>query len=539
MRRFSTLVVALSCIAVTPAFADDVPRIRAIAEGHDSRIDLTWTCDAPDARYHIESAASESGPFVRRTKEPQDFAVFSDWIGAGEHARWYRIIPVDAAGEEFPPSETISAKTRPMSRDELLTSIQKAHFRYFWDFAHPVSGLTREGFRHKRDTCTSGGTGFGMITLMVGAERGFQPREVIAERLLKQVRFLQDKAQRYHGAWSHWINGATGETIAFAGPQDNGGDIVETAYVVQGMLTIRQYFDRDDAVERELRERIEKLWREVEWDWYRGDPPQTKLRWHWSPNHGFKRNHGFGGNFNECMITYIVGLASPTHPLPTECYHEGWAGKPKVEGDFPYANGETYHDIKLPVGWPYGGPLFFTQYSFLGLDPRFITDRYCNYYENNRAISLINRAHCIANPNKFKGYSKKAWGLTASFTPGGYHAHEPRHDNGTISPTAALAAMPYTPDESLAALEHFYRDYEGKLWGPLGFWDAFNPSKDWVSDTMIAIDQGPITPMIENARTQLCWRMFMKNEEIAQGLKRASIWAERPAKLVAPSAAPQ
>lgn len=567
--RWAALFVGVMHCALVDFAEAAAPPTNVIAEGHDRRIDVTWEPLAlPDDAigFNVYRATSATGPFVKLNEKPQDFAVYSDYLGANDVQRWYRVTLVEAIGTEnssssevtiqereiygapvvpidkkeyaeTAPSTIVTAKTHKMTTDELLTSIQKAHFRYFWHFAHPVSGLAREGFRHKREICTSGGIGFGMMTIMVGAERGFVTREAAAKMLLKQVRFLDEVTSRYHGAWAHWINGATGATIPFSGKKDNGGDIVETAFLVEGMLTIAAYFDRNTPVEKELRERIARMWREVEWDWYLGpDNKNRRLYWHWSPDYEFAKGHRFGGNFNECMITYILALCSPTHAIPDACYYEGWAGgPPRRTGDPTYPNGNEYYGHTLDVGWPYGGPLFFTHYSFIGMDPRYVTDKYTNYYENNRTISLINRAYCIDNPKKFKGYDALTWGLTASFTPGGYHAHEPRADRGTITPTAAISAMPYVPAESIATLEHFYKERGDEIWGHFGFWDAFNPSKDWVSDTFLAIDQGPIAPMIENYRTQLCWRMFMKNDDVICGLKRLGLYADSPAQMVSVS----
>lgn len=493
------------------------------AEGHDSRIDITW--DAPSAKgaeptFNVYRADSADGPYTLLNPKPYPFTVYSDFLGKNDITRYYRVALIGADGGEGPRLDAVSARTRAMSDEELVTSIEKATFRYFWDFGHPVSGLSREGIKHPRDTVTSGGTGFGLMTIMVGAERGFVSREAAAERILKMIRFLDEVTPRYHGVWSHWINGTTGQTIHFAGKEDNGGDIVETAFLVEGMLTVAQYFDRDTAVEREIRTRVDKMWREVEWSWYLREPDGKQLYWHWSPQYEWHRNHRIGGHFNECMIAYILGICSPTHPIPPECYYEGWVKDPQT-----YANGKEFYGHKLAVGHDYGGPLFFTHYSYLGLDPRAVTDRFCNYFENNRNISLIHQSYCKENPKEFAGYSDECWGLTASFSVKGYSAHEPRRDNGTITPTAAISAMPYTPEASLKALKHFYHEHGPRIWGPFGFHDAFNVTHDWVSDTFLAIDQGTICPMIENHRTGLCWRMFMRNPDIVSGLRKADILA--------------
>ncbi len=520
------LLLLVGCTAVPRRPTPPVVRDLA-AEGCDSRIDLHWepvTLPGDTApAYNIYRADAESGPFRKLNAEPHLPNVYSDFLGRNGQTFFYRVTVVRRESPllESPPSGTVAAASRSMTDSELLTSVQKATFRYFWDWGHPTSGLARERST-SGNVCTTGGTGFGLMAIMVGAERGFVSRSQAVRRTLKIVTFLQEKAERYHGAWSHWLDGRTGRTVRFS-KFDDGGDLVETSFLVQGLLTVRRYFDGADPIEGELRRRATQLWREVQWDWYLRTPGGRKLYWHWSPRYGWKKNHAIGGHFNECMITYLLAIASPTHPIPAACYYEGWVGDPKT-----YANGKTYYGCKQWVGRPMGGPLFFTHYSFLGFDPRGKRDRFCDYFENNRNISLIQRAYCRANPKGFKGYSELGWGLTASDDPDGYAAHAPgRQDNGTLSPTAALAAMPYTPAESIATLKHFYHTYGKRLWGEFGFRDAFNPSRDWFAGSCLAIDQGPIVCMIENHRTGLCWRMFMSNPEIEPMLEAIG-WRRTP-----------
>ena len=530
MQRLSLCAaLALVVIAAAPVrLAAVEPPTGLVAEGHDSRIDLVWdrVSKTDEDLWHVYRAESPAGPWQRLTETPHTIHVYSDFVGENGKRYSYRVTRVvddaldykqylesrhgehivEVNGEESQPSAVASATTVAMDDEQLLDSVQKGCFRYFWDFGHPVSGLAREGFTHPRQNVTTGGTGFGMITIMVGVERGFVSRAAAAERLLTMVAFLEDVTPRFHGLWSHHVDGATGAVIPFAGAGDDGADVVESAFLMEGMLTIREYFDGDDPVETELRERIDRLWREAEWDWMQ-QPGDQKLTWHWSPTVGFARNHKFDG-FNECMIAYLLAMASPTHAIAPESYYLGWAGRDD------YANGEEYYGIVQPIGRPLGGPLFFTHYSYLGLDPRQLNDAYANYFEANRALSLINRAYCIDNPRQHAGYSELAWGLTASQDPWGYAAHQPDApvDNGTLTPTAALSAMPYAPTESLATLKYFYRDLGSQLWGPLGFYDAYHPCKHWVSPSFLAIDQGTIVPMIENHRTGLPWSMFMKGQ---------------------------
>jgi len=523
---FLGCITLLLCVmGPTPLLAQDatpgaVTGLKAV--GHDSRIDLRWapSNDAGVAGYRVYRAAEAKGLFTRLGLNGHKPHIYSDFFGVNGRTFHYRVTAVTRRGAESPQSATVAATSRAMTDEQLLTSVQEATFRYFWDWGHPVSGMARERYR-SGDICTIGGTGLGLMAIMVGAERGFVSRAAAAGRVRKILAFLEDRAQRYHGAWSHWLDGRTGRTRPFS-RYDDGGDLVETSYLVQGMLTVRQYFDRDDPVEADIRARATRLWREVDWRWYLRQPNGKVLFWHWSPKYGWKMNHPIGGMFNECMITYLLAIASPTHGVPPECYYEGWVRNAKR-----YVNGKTYYGHRQPVGIPMGGPLFFTQYSFLGFDPRGKKDKFCNYFENNRAITRIHRAYCIANPQKHAGYGPNVWGLTASDTPGGYKAHAPgeRRDVGTITPTAAISAMPYTPAESMAAMRHMYHAYGKRLWGPFGFRDAFNVGKDWFARSYLAIDQGPIVVMIENHRTALAWRMFMSNSEIAPMLKAIG-WRE-------------
>ena len=396
-----------------------------------------------------------------------------------------------------------------ISESELLTKVQEQTFKYFWDFAHPTSGLARER-NSSGNTVTIGGSGFGVMAILVGIERGFISRQQGIDRLQTIVNFLKN-ADRFHGVWPHWMNGNTGKTIPFSAT-DDGGDLVETAFMIQGLLTVREYLNASNTQEKAIIDTITELWEEVEWDWYtRGG--QNVLYWHWSPNVGWEKNLKIQG-WNESLIVYVLAASSPTHPISANVYHEGWARNGNM------ANGEEYFGTTLPLGYSYGGPLFFSHYSFLGLDPRQLEDQYANYWDQNVAHSKINYAYAVANPKNFVGYNENAWGLTASDNHQGYSAHSPTNDLGVITPTAALSSFPYTPDESMKALKHFYYIMGDMLWGEYGFYDAFNLTESWVASSYLAIDQGPIVLMIENHRTGLLWNLFMKSSEITNGLKK-------------------
>ena len=416
-----------------------------------------------------------------------------------------------------------TGENRPVafkSEDDFLDYIQFAHLNYMIEGAGPVSGLALERIhmdgeypQNDRDVITTGASGFGIAGLIVAMERGFITREQGVKQLRKIVDFLE-KADRYHGAWPHWLVDGTGKMKPFS-EKDNGGDLVETAFLVQGLLCARQYLKDGNREEKALAADIDKLWREVEWDWYQNG--QDVLYWHWSPEYGWEMNFPVEG-YNEGLVMYILGASSPTHPISTEAYHKGWARN----GDIVSKN-EKYG---LPLvlrhngAEEYGGPMFWSQYSFFGLNPKGLKDRYADYWELNRNHALIDYNYCVENPKGYKGYGKDCWGLTASYSPEGYDAHMPGNDRGVITPTAALSCYPYTPEESGAALKHFYYDLGDKLWGKYGFYDAFSETEDWYTPRYLGLDQLTIAPMIENHRTGLIWNLFMSCPEVQQGLEK-------------------
>lgn len=391
---------------------------------------------------------------------------------------------------------------------ELLDLVQRQTFKYFWDFGHPACGLARER-NTSGDIVTIGGSGFGVMALIVGMERNYITRTEGLERLDQILGFLET-CDRFHGAWPHWLNGVTGKTVPFSAT-DDGGDLVETSFMIAGLITMRNYLNHDSEQEQSLIDRIGNLWETVEWTWFQNG--MDVLFWHWSPTNHFNMNYQVRG-YNETLITYILAASSPTDAIPATAYHNGYASNGAIR------NGRSYYGIELPLGRDYGGPLFFTHYSFLGLDPRNLEDLYANYWEQNVNQSLINWNYCIANPQKFIGYSADSWGLTASDNQSGYSAHSPTNDLGVISPTAAVSALPYVPEQSMKAIRHFYYLLGDKLWGGYGFHDAFNVTQGWWADSYISIDQGPIIIMIENYRTGLLWNLFMQSPEILSGLDK-------------------
>ncbi len=422
-----------------------------------------------------------------------------------------------------------------ISDSALLDIVQRQTFRYFWQFAHPVSGMARErdntvkadyywDYINEADdepnlskgtfgpeACAMGGTGMGILATIVAVNRGWIGRDTALRCLTKIADFLI-KADCYHGIYPHFINGTTGKTIPFD-RIDDGADIVETSYLMMGMLVAKQYFNGNSLEEKYFQKRVNQMWQAANWNAHvRTD---NKLYWHWSPRNDFDMNFPVFG-YDEALITYIIAASSNSHPISRQVYLNTWVNS---NG---WKNGKTYYGLNLPLGnYDKGGPLFFEQYTFMGIDPHQLTDSMgIDYWEQVKNHTLIDRAYCIENPKKYKGYGENCWGLTAGDSYKGYVAHCPEVDLGVIQPTAALSSFPYTPEYSMQALKHFYYDLGDKIWGPYGFSDGFSETRNWYAKTHLAIDEGPIVVMIENYRTGLIWKLFMQIPEIQNGLKR-------------------
>lgn len=513
------------------------PPAGVTARGYDQHVEVQWTPAAdPEVEYVLIARSEDGKHFEPVGIQNPTFSRYTDFVSGAHGTYHYRVSAVNRAYRES-DAAAASAATRPFDDDDLLTMVQEACFRYYWEHAHPDAGLALECIPGEEHLIALGASGFGLMALLVAAERGFVTRAAAADHMIKALVFL-DGADRFHGVWPHFLDGRTGKTIPWFGKYDNGGDLVETAFMIQSLLAARQYFSADTPEEQGIRRTITRLWESVEWDWYRNPAAPEFLFWHWSPDHGWHINHPLIG-WNETMIAYLLAIASPTHPVPASLYYSGWASQSEraqkyrqdwgktTDGDH-YANGHTYYGLPLPVGVGPGGPLFFTHYSFLGFDPRGKRDRYANYFENNRAISLIHYRHGVENPGGYAGYGADFWGLSASDDHTGYAPHDPmaRNDNGTITPTGALSAFPYTPDESMRALKHLYYARGAALWDIYGFRDACNPTVNYVSPIFMGLNQAPVVVMIENQRTGLPWKLFMANPEIPAMLDRIGFVAE-------------
>ena len=408
----------------------------------------------------------------------------------------------------------------PITDTEALDLVQQQSIKYFWDYAHPVSKLARERYYTDNpgtdaNIVSIGGSGFGFMSIITGVERGFIIRSEAVTRLTTALNFLEN-ANRFHGAWPHWLDGSTGNVIPFSN-NDNGGDLVETAFLCQGLITLREYFKNGTTDEQLLATKADNLWRGVEWSWYTNN--QNVLYWHWSPNKGWIMNFPLKG-FDETLITYILAKASPTFAITNAPYNQGWARSGAI-----VSSGSTYSIPKIfnHNGTGSVGPLFWSQYSFLGLDPTGLTDQYANYQNLVTNHTKIVNEYCIQNPLNWYGYSDKCWGLTASYTRNsdgstGYTAHQNNNDKGVISPTAALSSFPFTPVQSMKFLKYLYQEHRARYVGIAGPYDAISPHYNWRTPRYLAIDQGPIAPMIENYRTGLLWNLFMKAPEVKSGL---------------------
>ena len=503
-----------------------------LAKGYERHVDVQWDgVPSPEVRRYVIYRSLEGGDFEPVGIQTQRINRFTDYLGKPGLTARYKVATSDRQYHLSAFSNEARATTKPMSDEELLTMLEEACFRYYWEAAHPQAGMTLENIPGDDRIVATGASGFGIMAIIVGVDRGFITRQQGFERLTKIVAFLE-KAPRYHGVWSHFMDGGTGQSLPLFSMFDNGGDLVETAFLMEGLLAARQYFNGPNPQERDLYDRISLLWKTVEWDWYRRSPESDALYWHWSAEWSWHINHRLTG-FNEVMIVYLLAISSPTHAVPAELYYSGWANQSEAGAEYRrgwsglsagehYTNGHTYYGIELEVGVGTGGPLFFTHYSYMGFDPRGIRDRFTDYFRNNRDIARINLAYCTQNPGHYKGYGADFWGLTASDGPKGYLPHEPRRelDDGTMTFTGAFSSFPYTPESSLAMLKHVYRDLGDQVWGVYGPRDAINLSQDWVSPIFMGLNQAPITVMIENYRTGLIWKLFMSNPEIKPMLQK-------------------
>ncbi|MDR2810896.1 MAG: hypothetical protein LBB84_10155 [Tannerellaceae bacterium] len=513
-----------------------LPTLSLQAKAYERHVDISWDkAGLKDVKYvKIYRAGKGEDDFYPVGIQLPEKGRYADYSGQG--AFRYKIVCVNSNYVEGNPSAIVDAATHTMSDEELLTMVQEASFRYYWDGGESHSGLALENIPGRRKMIASGASGFGIMAIVAGTERGFISREESVGRFKKILAFLE-KADRFHGAYPHYMDGPSAKVEPYFGRRDNGADLVETSFLFQGLLTARQYFDRNTADEQYIRQTITRLWENIEWKWFKKTPDSPYLYWHWSPDQAWIISHPLIG-WNETMITYLLAIASPTHGVSPGMYYSGWASREEMAQDYRagwgetrdgsmYSNGNTYKGVTLDAGVSNGGPLFFTHYSYMGFDPHGIRDKYVtkDYFENFRHIALINYRYCVENPKNNRGFGPDAWGMTASDGPWGYRAAEPvlHHDVGTIAPTGALASFPYLPEQAMAALKNYYRNYGHFLWGEYGFRDAFNLNENWCANIYMGLNQAPVTVMIENYRTGLIWKTFMKDPDIQRMVRETFI----------------
>ena len=498
------------------------------SKGFERHIDIAWKPVKDDGICGaVIERAQNGGKFEAIGFRPYWINRYADYVGDKFGKYSYRVRFLSYTDEYSPYSNVLSAETRVLSDDEILDMVQEACARYYFDASEPESGMTLESVPGDPHMIATGASGFGIYSLVVAAHRNFIPREQVAAHLSKILGFLEH-ADKFHGVFPHYMNGQDAHPVLFFGPDDNGGDLVETSFLMQGLLCARQFFDRDTAQEKSIRDRITHLWEAVEWDWYKQTPDSHYLYWHWSPDKEWKINHRLIG-WNESMITYLLAIASPKHPISSNMYYSGFASQEKLAQEYRgnsdgkmYSNGDSYYGLKLDVGGFSGGPIFFTHYNFMGLDPHGLRDKYTDYFQNSKAIAEINLRYCEANPQHHRGYGEDAWGLTASDGPWAYNPDEPRAegDKGKITPTGAVASIPYLPEQATAAIKNYYRNHGDFLWGEYGFRDAFSLDDHWVNDLYMGLNQGPMVVMIENHRSGLPWKLFGSNPEIKRMRQR-------------------
>lgn len=519
----TTIIVSLltACAHHVTSFSNDCFEVDALPRM--LRIDLAWENQGEGLHYQIERAVSADGPFASLEHITPTVHLFSDYIGEAGITRYYRVRSLDpktkATGEW---SAVVSATSTAFDQEGFLTEVQEAGFRYFYNYAYPGSNLPREGIKAQDswdpEAISAVSTGMYFFNIAVGIERAFINRDEGAQHVSIALDFLAGPTQRFFGAFPHWIDGNTGEVREFSAT-DNGADMVETAIIAQGLLFAREYFNKDTSLETHIRATADELWKAIEWDKFIKQPENVMI-WHWSPDHGFSDLPIVG--FHEGEICYILGIASPTFPISTDTYWDGWVGQ-----NPEYFNPRTVPGVdaplKLTLGWDYGKPMFAMHYSYMGLDPRKVPLLDGNKFNEFTRQTEANRQYALLNADQWKGYDTY-WGLTASLTPEGYRAHTPvTDDNGTIAPTAALSSIAYLPEPVIQLMADMYLKQGKKLWGPFGFYDAFNPTHDWVANGYIGIDVGPIAPMIENYRSGKLWDTFMQAPEIQPALEQ--IWS--------------
>jgi hypothetical protein len=428
--------------------------------------------------------------------------------------------------------------------DEFLDTLQRRTFDWFWETTNPENGLVPDRWPTK-SFCSVAAVGFGLAGYGVGVERGYVSRQQAIERTLNTLRFFaiapqsddSSKATGHHGFFYHFLNMQSGLRHPVCELSS-----IDTSWLMCGVLFAREYFDRDDAAEREIRELADALYRRVEWTWMQPRPPLVCMSWR--PEEGFGSLEYKG--YDEAMLLYVLALGSPTHPIDPAAWNT-------FTSTYKWGDFYGYEHVNF-------APLFGHQFAHVFVDFRGIRDAYMreknlDYFENSRRATYAQQAYAIKNPMRWKDYGEQIWGLTACDGPADVkrtYAGEERlfrtysargagldyiNDDGTIAPTAAGGSIPFAPEICIPALRVMRDRYGDALFTKYGFLDSFNPSfmyndvelkhgrivegLTWVDGDYLGIDQGPILLMAENFRTEHVWNVLKKSPYIRRGLERA------------------
>jgi len=419
----------------------------------------------------------------------------------------------------------------PSLTDEaLLDRFQRAAFDYFSEHYNPANGLTADTSR-PGSPCSIAAVGFALSCYPIGAERGWLTRSEAASRTLAALRFFSNSSQSpdpdatgYKGFYYHFLDMQTGKRVWQCELSP-----VDTTFLVAGILVAGAYFKGSTDPEIEIRELAESLYRGIDWTWMQNG--ESSVWQGWKPEAGFL-HYGWEG-YSEAMLLYVLGLASPTHPLSNNSY-EKWTSTYQWENLYGY-------------DFLYAGPLFIHQFSHAWLDLRGVRDRFmrekqCDYFENSRRAIYVQREYAQRNPNEFENYGENCWGLTAGDGPGakvlridgrnrrlfGYVARGVPYgpDDGTIGPSTILASLPFAPEIALTAIRHISERHP-QIANDYRLPDGFNATvldaslRPWVSEGHLGLDQGIIVLMVENYRSQMIWNLMRECTHVRLGLKRA------------------
>jgi hypothetical protein len=399
------------------------------------------------------------------------------------------------------PATDVSVAPLSQQDDAFLDELEKANHLFFWEQAHPETGLVKDRCNTRAtDTgvvASIAGTGFGLTALCIAQQRGWISLSDARDRAITTLRFLWEKMPTHRGFFFHWANVVTGERI-----WDAEASSIDTAILLCGVLTCREHF-RHTEVYRLSRD----IFNRVDWTWLSED---TSLLPHgWRPEIGFLPYRW--DFYSEQTMMYLLGLGSLSHPLPPEVWN-AWK-----RTTFEY-DGLRYIGSYAP--------LFVHQYPQAWFDFRGKRDRYADYFQNSAVATEVHRRFCLELAKQFPDYGDDLWGITASDSRNGYVVlggpPEVGPIDGTVVPSAAAGSLPFLPQATLRVLKNIKNRYVPNAWSRYGFVNAFNPLTKWYDTDVIAIDTGITMLMAENLRTGFVWKTFMKSPEAQRGLARAN-----------------